>query len=114
MADIENVIREIVAEYFQTINHTHLCMEAIDAVIAHPAIRAHILQSAWQDIASAPKDGRWIIASWSSSNLHAVHVARFLVDWRKWEQLDHHTTEHDPALWLCEIPPLPPTGGEHG
>lgn len=94
MADIENVIREIVAEYFQTINHTHLCMEAIDAVIDHPAIREHILQSAWQEHGDIPNI--------DAMSVNHKDIGKPLVTRDKTGQWYVH-----PAL-----PPLPPTGGD--
>lgn len=69
---------------------------------------ADVGRDGWMPIASVPKDGRWIIVSWSSSNIYAVHVARWQDQPRAgWKDLSGNFTEHDPALWLMCVPALP-------
>lgn len=64
--------------------------------------------SDWKPIETVPRDGSWILASWSSSNLHAIHAVQWVNTPRSgWKKLsDGSVTEYDPALWLLHIPAL--------
>lgn len=114
MADIEKVVREIAERNLGQLTKRPFvladCERAIREAIANPAIRAHILQSAWRPIGEAPKDGSTIIVR-AGNWVVTAHWHRSQQCWATcgptYERLP---ADEQPTDWHA----LPPTGGEHG
>ena len=62
----------------------------------------------WQPIETAPLDGRWFVASWARSNMHAIHIVQYVVSPQAgWRKLNGERTDHNPVVWWSIVPILP-------
>lgn len=113
MADIEIVVREIAEQGYREWDSGEspptlpgVIVGAIKQALAHPSIRAHILQSAWRPIGEAPRNHFPVLVDGPYGRL----VAFLDITFTWWpvpatKPLGYVPTHFQPL-------PLPPTGGE--